>query len=316
MRDEQLQKAGATWDTIDINQVRNVGWLTIDHYRKRIEEKMTNSYKRPLDYLLRERYSDDERLNLKGLALVCGDMTSERCYFEEKQDIRFTDVHGYDLSTESIKRFHTDSFCFTPHIMDVNDLILPSEEFDLAVGNHGIHHVFNLGGLFYQTHKSLKSRGLFVVHEWIGPKYLQLPLRNHIIATLVLLILFPLRNSRRNHMGQIKGLWLQYTPESFDPSEACNSEELLPQLNKYFNPVQYVLYGGLAYPLFEGLGHSIDQTRRLNAIRISIVYHLECLLTKLKIIRPLFISAVMVKKKNLYSQQNWQSFLIKLIRSK
>ncbi|MDZ7620967.1 MAG: methyltransferase domain-containing protein [Candidatus Competibacteraceae bacterium] len=160
-------------------------------------------------------------------------MASERGFFENLPQIFFEVVDGYDLSPESIQRFHTDKFIFNPHIQDVDCIILPSKRFDLVVGSHGIHHIFNLGGLFYQTHKSLKPNGLFVLNEWIGPCYLQIPLRNHVLAALLLVIFVNFRKPVKIMKVALKAYGL-ILPTAFDPSEACNSDELMPQLLKYF----------------------------------------------------------------------------------
>ena len=301
---EQLQKAQETWDNIDVNKVRDVSWLGIAYFWRKIEKRLTANHQITLTSLFHQRYTPEELKELKGLALVCGDMASERDYFEGLPNIAFATVDGYDLSPESIKRFATDKFKFTPHVMDVNDIVLPPEQYDLIVSNAGIHHVSNLGGVFYQSHKGIRPRGMFVLNEWIGPPYLQIPLRNHIVASLLLFLLFPLRNTRRTHDGRVKGVWLQYGPKTFDPSEACNADELMPQLLKYFKVLRIVKCGGLAYPVFEGLGHKIDETLSINKIRIRIVYYLELILTKLHLIRPLFISAIVEKREDINRQSN------------
>lgn len=312
--EESLQKAQECWDAIDIEKVRNVSWLAIGFFGQRVQISLTAHASVTLNSLLHERHSDEELQRLKGLALVCGDMAAESGYFQGDTEIKFTSVDGYDLSAESLKRFETHEFEFFPHVEDVNDITLQANRFDLIVGCHGIHHVYNLGGLFYQAHKSLRNNGLFIVNEWIGPSYLQIPLRNHIVSTLLLLLLFPRPQRRRNHEGRIKGLWLQYSPKAFDPSEACNSNELLPQLLKYFDAVRMVKYGGLCYPMFEGLGHKIDEKNWLDNVRIRFVYHLEQLLTKLHVIKPLFITAVMEKRQQIYQQSSWRDKLVRSVK--
>ena len=65
---------------------------------------------------------------------------------------------------------------------------------------------------------------------------------------------------------------------------------------KYFKPIKMYLHGGLMYPIFEGTAPNIDETKLINKLRIRIVYHVETLLTKLKIIKPLFVMAVGEKR--------------------
>jgi hypothetical protein len=146
--------------------------------------------------------------------------------------------------------------------------------------------------LFAEARKGLRARGLMVIDEWIGPAFLQIPRRNAFFARLLLFGLYPKRRSRTNHMGQVKGRWLQAGPEAFDPSEACNAEALLPEYHRNFEPLAEVRYGGLAYPVFEGLGHTIDMGRWTNQLRVRLVYWAERALTAIGLVKPLFVSSI------------------------
>lgn len=98
-------------------------------------------------------------------------------------------------------------------------------------------------------------------------------------------------------MGQKKGvLWIQQRPDEFDPSEACNSKNLYPQFIKYFKPIKIVLFGGLSYPIFEGIAQNIDQSKKWNLRKIKIIYGIEKFLTKIHFIKPLFMITVAGKR--------------------
>ena len=131
-----------------------------------------------------------------------------------------------------------------------------------------------------------------VIDEWIGPAFLQIPRRNAFFARLLLFGLYPKRRSRTNHMGTVKGRWLQLPPEAFDPSEACNAEALLREYHAHFEPIAEVAYGGLTYPVFEGLAHTIDLGRWTNWLRVRIVWWAERVLTALGLVQPLFVSSI------------------------
>ena len=294
--DEKLADARDTWNTMDIQKVRDVSWTaipTVNEYEYlRFGRRATRQlYRR----LLKSRYPQSLWQNFQGAALVCGDMTGESHFFKNRKGLGFSHVDGYDLSGVSLARVQSQDFNFQAHEQDANDLILPSQRYHLIIGLHGIHHVYNLGGLFYQAHKGLDDKGILALDEWIGPPYLQIPLRNHIIASFLLLLLFPSRKLRTNHDGWIKGVWLQYRPAAFDPSEACNSDEIVPQLKRYFKPLSWSAYGGLCYPMFEGLGHQLEDDR-WTRWRLKFICLLEYGLTQLRIIRPLFLSAVLEKR--------------------
>jgi SAM-dependent methyltransferase len=288
-----LSRAEATWDTIDIAAVRSVAWLSLGPVSSDIWGTFSDGLG-PNDLtsrLLSER--NGVNAELAGAALVCGDMQSERTFFEATKDVRFTKVDGYDLSQVSLDRYTPNGVEWTPHKVDCNELSLPTAEFDLVVANHGAHHVANLENLFRQARTSLRSGGLFYMYEWIGPTYLQIPRRNSLIAKALLLALFPKRATRTTHMGKRKGRqYIQDAADSFDPSEACNSLQLYPEFERNFTVIREYRHGGLTYPMFEGLAQNMNTTRKTTLWRITFAVQAERLLTRLGLVRPLFVVAV------------------------
>jgi SAM-dependent methyltransferase len=291
----QLEQAQKAWDNFDLDLVRNVSWLAI----KGISEQThtfppTGGIVSYIDQLLLEAFPN-RRHELTGAAVVCGDMEGERGIFEQVTSVRFKDVAGFDLSEVSLKRVRPTSFRFHAVQADCNDLVLDAEQFDLVVGSMGIHHVFNVGGLFYQINKSLRPGGVFYMHEWVGPEKLQIPRMNAFISRLLLYTLFS-RKERTTHENRVKGRFITYGPEFFDPSEACNSLEIETQLAKYFEVKSAFAYGALCYPMFEGLGRNFRQTRRFDSIRIKLVIALERFLTAARVIQPLFLIVIAKKR--------------------
>jgi SAM-dependent methyltransferase len=299
--ESNLSRAAQAWDEFDFDLGRRVAWSAIEFVSRAYGRDFSGSVPSTLyvHQLLAERLSN-HTTDLKGAALVCGDMIGERPYFETDEVVTFSEVDGFDISSVSLARYQPDRLTFHPHLTDCNDIVLEPQKYELVVACHGAHHVYNLGNLFYQARKSLKDGGLLFMAEWIGPEYLQIPRANRIIAKLLLLLLFS-RKTRTTHMGQVKGLrWIQPLPEAFDPSEACNSTELMPQFLKYFNPIRKVYFAGLSYPIFEGIAQNIDQAKRINRAKIKLVYCLERWLTRLGIVKPLFVMAVGEKRPGIF----------------
>ena len=117
-----LEIAKQTWDDIDIDKVRDVSWFGIKYFEEKMVRNFTNNGSLLLDNLLISRNTDHTKL--KGSALVCGDMTGEQDYFKNRSGISFEHVDGFDLSAESLNRFTSNHFKFTPHAIDANDIIL------------------------------------------------------------------------------------------------------------------------------------------------------------------------------------------------
>lgn len=291
---EDLRRAELTWDTMDHDEVGSVAWLSL----RQVADDINDSFApREGAGLLVHRFlaaNRDATGELTGGALVCGDMQSEQGFFDQPwSELTFGDVHGYDLSSVSLDRFTTEAFRWHPHVGDCNHLELEPEHFDLLIANHGAHHVANLDNLFRQARQGLKPGGIMYIYEWVGPPYLQIPRRNRLVATALLLALFPRRATRTTHMGKVKGLrYLQDPPGSFDPSEACNSLELRPRFQENFEILCEYQHGGLTYPMFEGIARNMAQDQPRTRRRIKAVIAIEKWLTRRGIIYPLFTIAV------------------------
>ncbi len=299
-RDEmsEIEKTIDTWDNIDIDMVRNVAWSSIKYIQLKIRGSFSGdkSFDEYVKDTLVDNHEDKDNLKkLKGVAIACGDMVSEKLFFTDNPKIHFEKVDGFDISEVSLNRNNSD-LNFYPHIVDCNNLIL-EDKYDLAIGSHGIHHIFNLDNLFLQINKSLNEDGLLYLYEWIGPDYLQIPIINKILSSLILILSFN-RKTRTTHMNRVKGIWyIQDSSGCFDPSEACNSKNLYSNFRKYFTPIKELKFGGLSYPIFEGISQNIDQSRGLNIFKIKVIYKIERILTKFGIIKPLFILVVAKKYK-------------------
>lgn len=301
---DNIDKARQFWQQQDLLKVRNVAWTAISYFDEKYVRRMTGSESLPryLWSLLENRTHAAKRDDLAGCALVCGDMKGESVFFEHASGVRFTEVHGYDLAAAVISSYQPkdQGVVFHPHVVDINDLVLAKEGFfHLIIGSHGIHHVMNVGNLFFQANKALAPDGLFFMCEWIGPRYLQIPRPNRIVATSLLFLLFPKR-SRTMHDGTVRGRWIQFPPEFFDPSEACNSTAILGAYTSFFRPIRSVFFGGLAYPIYEGCGYLYDEGSWSRSwrhrMRVRIVYFLEKWLTAIGIVKPLFVFTVGEKK--------------------
>jgi SAM-dependent methyltransferase len=279
---------------MDVSQVRSVAWLSL----QQVADDLNDSFApgEGAVFLTHRLLADNRRVTsgLTGGALVCGDMASEQAFFDQPwSNLTFNDVHGYDLSQASLDRFTTTAFRWHPHVVDCNHLELQPGSFDLLVASHGAHHVANLDNLFSQARQGLRPGGLMYIYEWIGPTYLQIPRRNRVVATALLLTLFPRRATRTTHAGKVKGVrYLQDPPESFDPSEACNALELRPRFVDNFDVLREYQHGGLTYPMFEGIAPNIADHQPRTRRRVAVVLAAERLLTRLGVIHPLFTVAV------------------------
>ena len=288
-----IAKAERMWDNFDVEAGRSVSWLGLYAVSEDIWRRFSPD-PNPVFWvaqLLRERGRTD---GLVGAALVCGDMQSERPFFEHPTQVSFAEVHGYDLSQESLNKYVPDGVTWHPHKVDCNVLELPEMAFDLVVVSHGAHHVMRIDHFFEQARASLRPGGLIYIYEWIGPEYLRVPRKNRVVATVLLLALFPSRRTRRTHMNKVKGpRWIMDAADpNVDPSEACNSLQLHRAFTDRFSAISQHAHGALTYPMFEGIGQNIDESKPWVRRRLSWVIAAERFLVARRLVHPLFVVAV------------------------
>jgi SAM-dependent methyltransferase len=294
-----IAEAARAWNERDIELTRGVAWNTIPYVGLAVTTALTGSPEINPTHLtfteLAKRYPAGTQ-ELCGIAIACGDMTSERDYFEHRTTVGFAHADGFDVSDVSLAKYVPRGITFSAHTIDVNEMVLPEASYDLAVGSHGLHHIANLSNCFSQLHRALKPKGLLYMYEWIGPEYLQLPRANRAVATVLLYVLFPRAAQRRTHEGYVKGLrWMGHSKEQLDPSEACNSTVLMSECLQRFRPLHRFDHGGLTYPMLEGIGQKIDQANPVMVRKLKFIVRVETLLTRWRLIKPLF--TVMIAEK-------------------
>jgi SAM-dependent methyltransferase len=293
--EEDLKKTKETWDTIDIDKMRQVAWMSVPYFQDVIWGRFSDGegpVKKTLK-VLKERMAQLGRERLRGIALACGDMAGERCFFEDEM-LPFERADGYDLSDVVLARYAPKpGLHFVPHVEDVNRLRLEPESADLIVGWLGLHHIHDLANLFEQARRALKPGGVLAMYEWIGPELQQIPLTNRIVSKLLLYLLFPRKKTRTTHMGDVKGWkYIHHPPSAFEPSEACNSTQLAPEYRRHFRSLHEDLHGALIFPMFEGIAQNLDHNSKLNRARFFVVQKVEEWLTRAGVIHPLYMVAI------------------------
>ena len=177
---DSIKSAEEFWKQQNFQKAHDIAWSAIGYFEEKYRRRMTRSKNLP-NYiwdLLKSRVRAVERDGLAGCALVYGNMESESIYFEHASGIRFTEFHGYDLTSSLVTSYQPrdPEGVFHSHVEDVNDLVLAKEEFfHLIISNHGIHHVVNVGNVFFQAKRALAPAGLFFMYEWIRSAVLANP---------------------------------------------------------------------------------------------------------------------------------------------
>jgi SAM-dependent methyltransferase len=81
-------------------------------------------------------------------------------------------------------------------VRDDNTAILPSTTYDAVWAHDSVHHLVSFDHVFSQVAQSLKSEGLFILSEYVGPDRFQFPKRQREIIEACLKLI-PDRHRRR-----------------------------------------------------------------------------------------------------------------------
>ncbi len=133
----------------------------------------------------------------------------------------------------------------TYRVADVETMELTGNCYDLVVGWMGLHHLSHLRGMFARVRGALRRDGLFVVNEYVGPARFQMPSAQVELICEWLARLPP--SLRVTASGEVRNGFRPPRPEEVaaeDPTEAISSDRILPELERQFEIVERVDYGG------------------------------------------------------------------------
>ena len=165
---------------------------------------------------------------------------------------------------------------------DINSFEFPQNEFDFVINHAAIHHTAKIDRTMRGIATALKTDGLFVNWDYVGPHRNQYPYEQWEAA-------FQLNKELPDSLQA--DLVYPHLPTMLlmDPSEAIHSELFLTTYDRYFDSVHCAaLGGGVAYPLLthNAKFHSASDEERLQWLDLILQRDLEY--TEGKISRSLF----------------------------
>jgi len=177
---------------------------------------------------------------------------------------------------------------------------LPTGYFDVVFVQAAIHHFFEIEAMFRLMHRVLKTNGLLIYDEYVGPDHHMydahvMDVINEINACLAPQYQFDaLSNSRRTHLPPPSLEWML----NHDPSEGVHASEILPLTYQYFEVVRRRDYGGtIMRPFWVGIlpNFNFDDPKDATVARLIVL--IEQLLTRHSII-PHYHTTVVARRRN------------------
>jgi SAM-dependent methyltransferase len=185
----------------------------------------------------------------KALSLGCGGGALERHGLILNMAEHFD---GFDISDGALQIAralaieHKVSSRIHYQAADLNALILPENHYDAVFASQSVHHIEALEHYLDQVVKTLKPGQLFILNEFIGPSQFQWT-DMQVERSQSLLDKLPEKYRQRIRSEGIKTLIDRPTVENMtaaDPTEAIRSQDIMPELEKRFEIIDKMDFGG------------------------------------------------------------------------
>jgi SAM-dependent methyltransferase len=188
----------------------------------------------------------------RGISIACGDGSKEMRLIKAGL-VRHFDL--FEITAERVERGKhlaerqriADRVTF--HTCDAFEEDLGS--YDLVYWNNALHHMLDTSAAVKWSFDHLRTGGTFVMDDYVGPNRLQWTNRELDVAEGIRLML-PERY-RRDPLAPENELPLRPLPATVDvmmrrdPTEAADSENIIPAVRQYFPAAEITFTGGVIY---------------------------------------------------------------------
>jgi ubiquinone/menaquinone biosynthesis C-methylase UbiE len=257
-----------TWDA---NENPPIHWWSIPKVNERWNKIITGEPNMDFpDYVINKYLKNKQKLRM--ISPGCGTGHTEIKFAKYNC---FSRIEGFDLSSSRIhlankssKKLGLNNLFFS--VEEAHKHNFRSNKYDIVLFNSSLHHFNNLKIILEKTYNSMKYDGLLIINEYTGPNRFQwtdeqLKKANHYLNKI------PFQYRKFWQSNRIKKKI--YRPGLLrmilsDPSEAVNSEEILPQIRKKFKKLEEKPYGGnLLHLIFKDISHNfIENKNDINKI--------------------------------------------------
>ncbi len=275
-------------------------WWTIPQVTKRFNYLITGNENIEYHEYISKKYFSQKQ-NLIALSLGCGNGKKE---IKWMQHANFKEIKAYDISEKRIN-FAKEQVIkkglggiIDYQIADIYDIEFEHNHYDLVFTEQSLHHFSPLESLMSKINKSLKHDGCLIANEFIGPSRFQWTKKQLQLVKNILGIL-PEKYKINAVDGSVKKV---FRPSKLrmivaDPSEAVESNKILPLLEKHFNIVEIRPYAGaILHLLLDGIAPAFSSDEKNSERYLRLLFEIEDLLTEEKQVQSDFALAVCQKK--------------------
>jgi ubiquinone/menaquinone biosynthesis C-methylase UbiE len=298
IRHGEQQLIKSAWQHIEAPPTN---WWDIPAVRMRWNDLITGSASVEYHQYTSEKWLKN-RSNLLALSLGCGTGHNELIWAKLN---RFERIDAYDLSAHRIQTASEAAAglgygnLIRYAVGDVFDIEVKESLYDVIVVEQSLHHFSPLDKILSRIAAFLKKDGFFFINEFVGPTRFQWTDRQ-IEAVNGLLAVLPIKFKtlwktndikrkmvRPSHLRMILG----------DPSEAVESDRIVPLLRTIFDVIELKGYGGsILHLLFNGIAHNFLNDDPETKHYLKMIFDVEDLLLQSQDIQHDFVVAVCCKR--------------------
>ena len=237
-----------TRSAFDDPALRAANWWQVPAVRRRWNERMTGHPDQLYEAYVAEKYLAGRR-GLRLLSLGSGAASHELAFARLPQfaEVRCVDIAGRLLAQAAAVAAAEGLTNFRTEVTDVNALALPPAAYDVVLFHSALHHFRDVDGIVARVRQTLRPDGLLVLNDFVGPARLQWTTAQLAETNRILRDVVPARFRARYLSRQLKtsvsgpGRWRMLLA---DPSEAAESDRIVPALRRHFQPLEEAALGG------------------------------------------------------------------------
>jgi 2-polyprenyl-3-methyl-5-hydroxy-6-metoxy-1,4-benzoquinol methylase len=249
----------SSFNEVDYNAAN---WWSIPAVSSRLRERVTGDPSLGYEDYVVERYLK-HRCNLRLVSLGCGVGTHE-LRFARHHEV-FSEVLGIDISEKLVAEANNNAqqeklANLRYEVKDVGRLKLEPNSADVVLFHASLHHFSKIENLLGDLVFNLLSPdGLLVINDYVGPSRLQLTANQRHAVNEMLKSKIPEKYSVRLGTGWKKKRVVgpgRIRMLISDPSEAVESEMIMPTIRHFYDVVeQKALGGNILSPLLKDIAH-------------------------------------------------------------
>jgi SAM-dependent methyltransferase len=262
----QIERAARRWDRNWADNT-NFNWWNVPEIVLQYNEKIAG---RPIAgdsagcrERLRQRWPN--RRFERAVSIGCGMAHKEVALVEEDcvQHFELYDISQHSIAEarqEITKRRLANRFSF----LKSDPIEDWSSRYDLVYWDHALHHVFNVDRYVAWSQSVLCEDGVFLLNDYVGPNRLQFSDFN---VRMCRSLIDDLDHDRSVPPIRRSSLLTRLRQYLSDPSEAADSENILPSCRRHFANLEFKPIGGFIYNLLGNrLRHFVGNPKAIDAI--------------------------------------------------